>query len=55
VAFLQEVLTGERRNHNPDAVLPILCPDVVRMMNLTLLVGIEQVTSEVNRITILVL
>jgi hypothetical protein len=38
----QEVSTGERKNHNPDVVLQILCLDVERMMNRTRLVGTGQ-------------
>lgn len=50
MVFHQEASIAGRRNHNPDVVPVILCPDVVRMMNLTLLVVTEQVTSAVNRI-----
>jgi len=46
VDSLREVSTGERRNHNPDVVLLILCQDVERMMNLTPLALIEQGTIE---------
>ena len=46
VVFHREVSTAGRRNHNPDVVLVILCPDVVRMMSLTRLVRTEQVTIE---------
>ena len=35
VDFRQEVSTGERKNHNPDVVLQILCLDVERMTNHT--------------------
>ena len=54
VVFHREVSIGERRNHNPDVVPVILCPGVVRMMNLTQ-AGTEQVTIEANRITIKIL
>ena len=42
VDFHREVSIGARKNHNPDVVPMILCPDVVRMMNLTPLVPTEQ-------------
>ena len=44
VDFRQEVSTGERKNHNPDVVLQILCLDVERMMNHTPLVRTGQET-----------
>jgi hypothetical protein len=48
--FRQEVSIGERRNHNPDVVLQILCLDVVRMMNLTPPVRTGQETIGVKQV-----
>ena len=47
--FRREVLIAGRRSLNLAVVLPILCPDVERMMNHTPRVGTEQVMIEVRQ------
>ena len=49
VDFPREVLIAGRRNHNPDVVLAIQCPDVERMMNRTPRVRTEQGMIEVRQ------
>ena len=44
-----EASIGARKNRNPDVVPVIQCPDVVRMMNLTRPVPIEQGTIEARQ------